>query len=285
MLTPAEWQNSLPNNLVAIDKDGDPLHYIVTTNTLPDIAEPTVTNVSNLIYEEIKRYYDVNTYKGCIDMDSANYNSMANTDDGSCIARFNAINRYPFGGVYQTCEMKPGSYHEDICPNLMQKNPLTARKSAIHLLSYLSKRGTAVYKTFWCHAVLPIPGYIGYLFGGVYTSTRPMPNPLTETYGCPHTFYPLRMGSDLFVCVNGDYDLGYEYTVPFAGFFNCSMENPYTISNGVWLQACPAGYSQHLATIDNDCRIAYCIQTNAHSDVVLSKIKRPPYTILIVDSE
>ncbi|XP_071951121.1 macrophage-expressed gene 1 protein-like [Antedon mediterranea] len=324
-----EWQDGLPNNLVAINKYGDPLHYVVTPETLPNIPEPTLTNVSNLIYKEIKRYYDVNTHKGCIDMDSENFNFRANTDDGSCNAPYN---NYTFGGVYQTCEMKPGYDAGDICPSLSLKNPLTGAitcpgnyKAVLlhtgeeyHTTSkrkchkycslgvfchtscgtfYLSS--TAVYKTFWCFPTGPVSADTGYLFGGVYTST--MPNLLTEIHACPNTFYPLRMGSDLFVCVNGDYELGYRYSVPFAGFFSCSAGNPLSLEGKTtyasdsiskepvnnlamflkeggpasWPQKCPSGYSQHLAAIDNDCRIDFCIKANSISG--LPKINRPPF--------
>ncbi|XP_071951120.1 macrophage-expressed gene 1 protein-like [Antedon mediterranea] len=327
-----EWQDGLPNNLVAINKYGDPLNYVVTPETLPDIPGPTVTHVSKLIYKEIKRYYDVNTHKGCIDMDSENFNFRANTDDGSCIAPYN---NYTFGGVYQTCEMKPGSNAGDMCPGLSQKNPLTGDYTcqsgyeAVQLNAgeehhtasrqechrhcilfifchtscgtiYLSS--TAFYNTFWCVATGPVPADTGYLFGGVYTST--MPNPLTETQACPNTFYPLRMGSDLFVCVNDDYELGYRYSVPFAGFFSCSAGNPLSLDGKTtyasdsiskepvnnlamflkeggpssWPQRCPSGYSQHLAAIDNDCRIDFCVKANALSGLGLPKINRPPYT-------
>ncbi|XP_071950893.1 macrophage-expressed gene 1 protein-like [Antedon mediterranea] len=282
MLTQAEWQNSLPNNLVAIDKDGDPLHYMITTNTLPDIPEPTVTYVSNLIYEEIKRYYDVNTHKGCIDMDSANFDFGANTADGSCIAPYNS---YIFGGVYQTCEMKPGSDAGDMCPSLSQKNPLTGDftcQSGYEAVQLNTAR------LFTKHSGVSLLNPFQLILATVYTST--MPNLLTEAHRCPITFYSLRMGSDLFVCVNDDYDLGYRYSVPFAGFFSCSAGNPLSLqithvsatfldegSAANWPQKCPSGYSQHLAAIDNDCRIDFCIKATALSGIGLPKIIRPPY--------
>ncbi|XP_033099776.1 macrophage-expressed gene 1 protein-like isoform X2 [Anneissia japonica] len=321
-----EWQDGLPKNLVAIDRDGDPLHYIVTTNTLPDFPETMVDRISKLIYEEVKRYYEENTYTGCTKMKSPNFNFTANLDDGSCVAPYN---NYSFGGVYQTCEAQMGPNAEDFCSNLLQKNPLTGEFSCpagyedvqlntgYHVYTTsrkeckencffwvfdcknscenVSSSIEAIYKTFWCAATGTVPLESGYLFGGVY-STFSMLNTLTETQGCPNAFLPLRMGAELFVCVSDDYELGYRYSFPFAGFLSCSAGNPLslpsskrkppvysifeffqTTGSGSWPQECPTGYKKHFAAIDNDCGIDVCIKANVLSRLELPKVYRPPY--------
>ena len=44
-----------------------------------------------------------------------------------------------------------------------------------------------------------------------------------------------------------------------------------------WPKTCPSGYSQHLAAIEEDCEINYCIKSNAFNSRGLPIIKRPPY--------
>ncbi|XP_033099794.1 macrophage-expressed gene 1 protein-like [Anneissia japonica] len=328
-----DWQDGLPNNLVAIDRHGDPLHYMITTNTLPDVPAYMVHIVSDLILEEVERYYEVNKHVGCTNMDSINFNFRANHDDKSCAAPYN---NYTFGGVYQKCEMQSKSLTENVCSKLSQKNPLTGDFScpdgyeAVQLnsgydfytitktncrercrfFSFFCKNVCEdihdttkfVYRTFWCAATSSVPARSGYLFGGVYTFN--MANPLTETNECPNTFLPLRMGVELFACVSSDYELGYRYSIPFGGFFSCSAGNPLALpgSNtyvsdsiskessdisstfiretgpGGWPKRCPTGYSRHLATIDNDCEIDFCVEEKALSYLGLPPIQRPPYS-------
>ncbi|KAJ8301573.1 hypothetical protein KUTeg_020560 [Tegillarca granosa] len=44
-----------------------------------------------------------------------------------------------------------------------------------------------------------------------------------------------------------------------------------------WPMGCPPGFSQHLATVENDCQIDFCVKSNAFSDVGLPAIRRPPF--------
>lgn len=69
-----------------------------------------------------------------------------------------------------------------------------------------------------------VPQGSGYLFGGVYSTTTP--NPLTGSQKCPNRFYPRVLGGHAYVCISDDYELGYQYSLPFAGFFSCSAGNP-----------------------------------------------------------
>ncbi|KAK7933641.1 hypothetical protein WMY93_004537 [Mugilogobius chulae] len=88
------------NNLVAIDRSGVPLHYVINQNTVPDLPLPTVEKVSESLKKAIQRYYEVNTRPGCVDVSSQNFNFQANVDDASCEGPATNLS---FGGVFQQC--------------------------------------------------------------------------------------------------------------------------------------------------------------------------------------
>ena len=173
------------------------------------------------------------------------------------------------------------------------------------------------YKAYWCVATKKVLGAnSGYFFGGVYTDKTS--NPITQTKSCPPNYNTLRFGTNLlmYICVSDDYELGYKYSMPFAGFFTCHHGNPLAISNqplaklmqahpnsrssdsvklssflyqegpGQWPKKCPSGYSQHLLTIsEDDCAIHYCIKSGSLSTSGLPVIKRPPFSMRPVSND
>ena len=42
-------------------------------------------------------------------------------------------------------------------------------------------------------------------------------------------------------------------------------------------KGCPPGSAQHLALIDNDCEINYCVKANIFSGQLLAPVHRPPF--------
>lgn len=44
-----------------------------------------------------------------------------------------------------------------------------------------------------------------------------------------------------------------------------------------WPKSCPTGYAQHLAAIEQDCEINFCVKSNAFDSQGLPIIRRPPY--------
>ncbi|PVD24456.1 hypothetical protein C0Q70_14939 [Pomacea canaliculata] len=141
--------------------------------------------------------------------------------------------------------------------------------------------------TYWCTAwdsAKVVPSNHGYLFGGLYTSS--VSNPVTGSPSCPSDFFALRVGytRDLHVCVSADLEFGAKGAVPFAGFVSCLTGNPLAIpgdrmnSKGdEWPQRCPEGYSMHLATVDLDCQLNYCVLTRAMRGNVTPPLERPPF--------
>ena len=241
-----QWEDQMVNDLVAVDRAGDPLHYAITPESLPELSERSTFELADVVEKAIEQYYKHNTIKGCTKMDSPNFSFQANLDDGSCES---ATNNYTFGGVYQTCEFD-GSPAGNPCEALLQKNPLTAdykcREGYEAVLIHQGRTpqschrdchgcwlffrccntncGYATYSTYWCVAKTEVPLNTGYMFGGIYSKV--LKNPVTQDASCPLKFYPLRFGATMHVCVSDDYELGYQLSVPCGGFFSCSAGNP-----------------------------------------------------------
>ena len=117
-----EWEEGLANELVAIDRSGDPLYYAITIATLPGLPEPTVYRLAKIVQRAVRLYYKENTVEGCTDASSPRFNFEANVDDGSCQAE---NTNFTFGGVYQKCYTTRYDSAGNLCEKLQQKNPLT----------------------------------------------------------------------------------------------------------------------------------------------------------------
>ena len=265
--TLSDWEAGVADSLVAIDRSGVPLHFIINDNTLPELPSLTVQMLTDVIYEAIERYYRVNTRHGCTDPNAKNFDFQANIDHGYC--NYPSDN-FTFGGIFQNCTMDPNNRYKDVCiegPQALQPNPLTGGSSCptnysavklhsgkiVHTTShvghlechrswrtlwtknkcktvYSPEYSIAYYDAYWCatHPGVKIHNNRGYLFGGLYTSK--FSNPVTNTNGCPRFFIPLRMGEDIRVCVSNDHERAYDRSVPFAGFQSCEKGNPLAAS-------------------------------------------------------
>ena len=257
-----DWQNGLMNNLVAIDRRGQPLSFAMTTANLPELPDMLLTKTSDYIYKSIERYYKTNTIKGCTKMDSKNFNFHANLEDNSCAKD---RQNFTFGGIYQTCEDHDNN---EICNDFgaRQKNPLTSDylcpngyesillhtgtlSKMVEVTYYYQKKHCkfifdckmqpasgqrsemrySTYNAYWCYAP---PGKqegadSGYMFGGLYTSKTP--NPVTRTTTCPPFYNTLHFGEDIKVCVSTDAQAK-DYAIPFGGFHSCKSGNPLAIT-------------------------------------------------------
>ena len=296
-MTLAEWESGIQNALVAIDRSGNPLHFVINPTTLPTLPERMVQSVSEYIHEAIDTYYKVNTRPGCIDPSAKNFNLHANLDDHSCSLR---KSNFSFGGIYQECDVELKRTRnlcivtgaQDHAPPT-NPNPLTGDKTCpdkytpvllqtITLLADSQENGDfwsiAHYKSYWCAAIPgeQIPQTDTYLFGGLYTSKTL--NPVTNAKSCPQFFFQLSMGRDINICVSNDYEQGIAYAVDFAGFFSCSANNPMATRDSNWLPSCPSGYARHLAAIDRGCKIEYCISYGkTFGSKFFDQIKLPPF--------
>lgn len=316
------WESGIDNALVAIDREGDPIYYVLTPGNLPEIPPPTALEVANLVKKAVKSYYKHNTNPGCTNPSSQNFDYHANVDDRSC--KSPAMN-FSFGGVYQTCSKTTQDPKDPICPQLLQKNPLTGdyscpsgyvavklntgtksttyqqtscgktchgtwfwKRCSPHCVNY-NVISSAQYSTFWCVDLGIVAPDTGFLFGGLYTTTTP--NPLTRVQSCPSHYMALRFGEEGHVCVSNDYELGYQFSQPFTGFDSCHVGNPLAVAeakrssvSSTWPKTCPPGFSQHLAMVDDGCEINFCLKAGVLNDEGLIPIKRPPYIRMPVEA-
>ena len=261
-----DWEDGLADSLVAIDREGVPLHFAIIPEVLTELPPMQTLQLAHYVDKAINSYYKHNTRYGCTNPNSKNFYFGANIDDGSCQA---PADNYTFGGVYQTCYHTPSDKNDIMCPQLVQKNPLTGDytcppnyeavllhsgtksgsystqqcdhhchhflgiKHGCHTDCYkVNNPVSGHYKMYWCVATGDVPDQSGYLFGGLYNSLYV--NPLTQARSCPNYYYPLRFGEDTHVCVSDDYELGYALSAPFAGFESCTAGNPLATrsSNG-----------------------------------------------------
>ena len=315
-MTLNQWEAGVLNSLVAIDREGDPLHFIITSTTLPELPSPTLRELVDYVYTGGKMYYMANTHHGCTDPSSPNFDYEANLNDNSCTAPHT---NFTFGGVFQTCQVEPGQDYENLCDGTKGAatlNPLTGNYTCptgfepieLHngVITHVTKKkycdefcyhsgflhlgrtcrcntawenvlSGASYQAYWCVATEPVAEDTGYLFGGIYDSKSV--NPVTHSMTCPTHFIPLHIGQDLQVCVSDQYDLAYEYSIPFAGFFSCKVGNPLSTTADKPLSAapmhCPKTYKQILATVDEGCEVRYCAKFK--SNYAIHPPKLPPF--------
>lgn len=310
-ITLQTWQQSITNHLVAVDRAGLPLHFFIKPDMLPHLPSPLVSKLSHTVETAIRHYYSFNTYPGCTDANSPNFNFQANTDDGSCEGK---MTNFSFGGVYQECTQLSGNEGILLCQKLEQKNPLTSNFSCpsgyspVHLLTQIYEEGyshmecekkchlvifcktvceevfrvaKAEFRAFWCMVSDQVPANSGLLFGGLFSSKSI--NPMTNAQSCPVGYLPLSLFASLKVCVSQDYELGYKFSVPFGGFFSCAVGNPLvksSVSRDVApsLKKCPGGFSQHLAFISDGCQVSYCVKAGIFTGGSLSPARLPPFT-------
>jgi hypothetical protein len=310
-----DWENGLLDNLVAIDRRGQPIYSAITSVTIPELPPLLLSQTIQYVDEAVSKYYKINTHYGCTDPSSPNFNFQANIDDNSChISRHN----HTFGGIYQTCS-NPPSQGYDVCEALsaVQNNPLTGQASCpegyhsvlLHtgtLTKTINKNNCkkhckflifncrticekdnkiyyAKYHAYWC-AFPPnttVPPDSGYMFGGVYTSKQQ--NPLTGARSCPMSFYPLHFGEDIKVCVSNDIE-GAPHSLPFGGFMSCTKGNPLAATSFQFLMRiyphhCPSRYSQFLLTVDQGCIVNYCTEVLAFNQQSPHPPRLPPYKV------
>ena len=215
-----EFTDQIGNNLVAIDRDGFTLEYIITPQTFPELPEGLIQDVTRTIQAAIYTYLRHNTYPGCTDQEAPNFSVVANADDGSCRFPFSNIK---FGGLYQKCSEEPSTWQCNVknphtndysCPDgfkstLLQNGqyPITKTESKCHRCWLFFKccsskyiNYVVQYTTYWCYSESvsqEAPGDNGFLFGGLYTNK--INNVITLSQSCPPHFTTVDFANNIFM--------------------------------------------------------------------------------------
>ena len=282
------WEDGVLGALVPIDRSGDPLHFAINLNTIPELPDATREAVKDIVYEASNRYFRVNTHTGCTNPQSKHFDFNANVDDNSCDTQANLFSNYTFGGIYQLC-----IGDQSLCQQyavIDQPNPLTHGYSCPDNTNYIPVKlfsgsidiefdksfvlfsipieESARYETYWCAAKpgADIPADSGFLFGGFYTKSRP--NPVTNTMSCPQYYVPLKIGNYMNMCVSRDFELGFKYSIPFGGFETCLTGNPqakatFNDDPNSWPHECPNGYTRYFGGVEHGCDINICVRNGA----------------------
>lgn len=256
------------------------------------------------MHKAIDRYYKINTYPGCVNPDSKNFNFQANVDDASCEGPSTNLS---FGGVYQRCTQLIGDARA-ICEEHAVKNPATGSyfckypytatrlhsevleqpyteeycwdecsgfiwKTCDNICESINRVKSAQVDTYWCSTNQQVPEFSGYLFGGLFGPS--LQNPLTKSRSCPSNFFALKfLSSGIMICLSNDYEAATKFSVPFGGFFSCQATN--LLAGGQ--SRCPPQFSQHLLTISDGCQVLYCVQSGVFTGGELPPIHLPPFT-------
>ncbi|KAK3104472.1 hypothetical protein FSP39_002724 [Pinctada imbricata] len=296
-----DWIDGIEDDLVALDRSGDSLHFMITQESIPELPLDVVSETANYVRSAISSYYKHNAYKGCTDRDAPNFNFRANVDDGSC--NFN-LTGMTFGGLFQNCSVI-GPYY-GICDELESKNPLTGDFSCPSGYSVVplyngevsktteqkqcssfmifwehckssSATTVAQYQSYWCAQEGNEQSTDAYMFGGVFTDV--IENSLTLQKACPPYFHTIAIAENIKVCVSGDFEAE-KYAVPFSGFYSCQHSNPLATSAGVSnnkKKACSAGFNSYLAAEVDECDISYCMIGASYTNRKITPVRNPPF--------
>ncbi|TNN20188.1 Macrophage-expressed 1 protein isoform 1 [Schistosoma japonicum] len=249
------WESSLDNQLVAIDRSGQPIYELITDRSLPELPGHMIVRLTATLKSAVERYYKANTVVGCMNPLSMFYDNEANVASTECDLHGRQITNSTLylGGVYQKC-----TGPEDLCLSETIANPLTGDLTCsqgftpVQLLPQQIRRcysvcnekswfksrdcttNCAITESYWCSRdpslssspkVLDIDEN-GYLFGGLYTDKEV--NSLTKQYNCPQYYWPIALGRRMRICLSSDRELGGKYSLPFGGFYSCFSGNPLT---------------------------------------------------------
>uniref|UniRef100_A0A5K4F429 Macrophage-expressed gene 1 protein n=1 Tax=Schistosoma mansoni TaxID=6183 RepID=A0A5K4F429_SCHMA len=250
------WESGLDNQLVAIDRSGQPIYELITDRSLPELSSHMIVRLVATIKSAVERYYKANTVVGCMNPLSVFYDNEANVASPECDLQSKQITNTTLylGGVYQKC-----TGPDDLCLGETIPNPLTGDLFcsqgyvSIQLLPQQVRKcysvcdekswfknpecttQCAITESYWCSRDPSLSSSSsnildnsdsGYLFGGLYTDKEV--NSLTKQYNCPQYYWPITLGRRMRICLSTDRELGGKYSLPFGGFYSCYSGNPLT---------------------------------------------------------
>lgn len=253
-----DWVKTLPENLVPVDREGEPLYSVINRHSLPNMPMTHLLQLRKQIEDAVMRYYKANIVKGCMDPNSQNFDPIANVA-GHCQA---PANNYSFAGVYQTCEESNPGAGMDLCAGEVGGslvNLITGKMSCPSgydptlLLSTVGRTGRRCWEktrkcwlfftcsdgvectdsqttltAYWCSARrgVRLQPNSGMVYGGAYAGDGRFINDITQAKSCPEFFRAHKIGRDIYLCLSMDLSSASKHRIPFGGFFSCHSGNP-----------------------------------------------------------
>lgn len=80
----SSWVDSLPNYLVAVDRSGIALPYVITPRHFPNVNQTILAALRREYVQAIEHFNAVNIRVGCMNQYSSNFDYNANIGDKSC---------------------------------------------------------------------------------------------------------------------------------------------------------------------------------------------------------
>ena len=116
--TIGQWEDQLLNELIAVDRSGEPLHFAITPGSLPEMSETLTFDVA-----EVVKNATLPCITRQINILGVQKWTLPTLAFGPCKS---PTNNYTFGGVFQECNPGGSDELKKFCKDLDQKNPLTS---------------------------------------------------------------------------------------------------------------------------------------------------------------
>ncbi|TPP39585.1 Macrophage expressed protein [Fasciola gigantica] len=278
----SDWEQGLDDQLVVIDRSGQPIHELITGRSMPELAEHVTLRLSKTIKSAVERYYKSNAVIASSWHETSKCEQQCAVTVQYWCALDPSLNltveQRPqddlgliFGGLYTDKEVNPVT-HQFSCPEYSW--PLLMGRRIRICLSTDRELGEK-------HAML---------FGGFYSCQYG--NPLVSVVSVNRT-----NKSQEQVAVRGWMSSTVERIssrtrrantvepkmfiggVRSEGAEPAAVEDYSSLFASLWPKRCPDGYTAHLAAMEDTCQVTFCVPANTIKGKRKRYLKRPPFVL------